>query len=191
MSSLSSSFPDEEKEQQLLKAQLRHERNLHLQLHDRFSLPFYIRIPFATSLSFLIGLSLGISHGSAVSGLRFRAENAHRLPTTPTGWYLYHKSKNYHRAFGGVKEGFKMGGKVAFWTAGFFAVEEMMDQYRGRKDFFNTVVASCTVAGGFSAWSMCIPVSLCLLLSPVSYLYCLVASFWSLYMCGRGYACEV
>jgi hypothetical protein len=73
--------------------------------HSRLSLPAPLRILIATSASFVLGASLGVSHGSKTAGLVFRAENAHRLPATPTGWYLYHKSKNYHMAMGGVKEG--------------------------------------------------------------------------------------
>jgi len=131
----------------------RDEQIRQLRIDSRFSLPFGMRLPVATSLSFLVGMGLGLSHGSQTAGLRFRAENAHRLPSTPTGWYLYHKSKNYHMAFGGVKEGMKMGAKVSFWTAGFFSIEEMFDRYRGTKDFINTVIASLTVAGGFSFWN--------------------------------------
>ncbi|CZR55526.1 uncharacterized protein PAC_05414 [Phialocephala subalpina] len=124
-----------------------------LKLNSRFSLPYPMRLTAATSLSFITGLALGIPHGSQTSGMRFRAENAHRLPTTPTGWYLYHKSKNYVMALGGVKEGLKMGAKVSFWTAGFFSIEEMFDRYRGTKDFVNTVIASLSIAGGFSLWN--------------------------------------
>ncbi|PMD20754.1 hypothetical protein NA56DRAFT_671056 [Hyaloscypha hepaticicola] len=124
-----------------------------LKENSRFSLPWGQRLPIVASLSFVAGMALGLSHGSQTRGLRFRAENAHRLPTTPTGWYLYHKSKNYNMALGGVKEGFKMGGKVSFWTAAFFSVEEIFDRYRGTKDFINTVIASLSVAGGFSLWN--------------------------------------
>ncbi|KAG9249273.1 hypothetical protein BJ878DRAFT_531300 [Calycina marina] len=131
----------------------RREHTAELRQNSRFSLPWHVRLPFATSMSFIVGMGLGMSHGSQAAGLRFRAENAHRLPTTPTGWYLYHKSKNYQRAFGGVIEGFRMGAKVSIWTAGFFSIEEMYDRYRGRKDFANTVLASLTVAGAFSAWN--------------------------------------
>jgi hypothetical protein len=144
---------DEEVEKKA-RAQWREEQIRQLRIDSRFSLPFGMRLPLATSLSFLVGMGLGVSHGSQVAGFRFRAENAHRLPSTPTGWYLYHKSKNYQMAFGGVKEGMKMGAKVSFWTAGFFSIEEIFDRYRGTKDFLNTVVASLTVAGGFSLWSM-------------------------------------
>jgi hypothetical protein len=125
-----------------------------LRTDSRMGLPFGMRLPLAISISFLVGMGLGVSHGSQVAGLRFRAENAHRLPSTPTGWYLYHKSKNYQMAFGGVKEGIKMGAKVSFWTASFFSIEETFDRYRGTKDFINTVIASLTVAGGFSLYSM-------------------------------------
>ena len=60
-------------------------------------------------------------------------------------------------AFGGVKEGLKMGTKVSFWTIGFFYIEDMFDRYRGTKDFINTVIASLSVAGAFSMWSMLLP----------------------------------
>lgn len=121
--------------------------------NSRIALPFPIRLLAASSTAFVTGMILGVLHGSETTALRYRAENAHRLPTTSTGWYLYHKSKNYQAAWGGVKEGAKMGGKIAFWTAGFFSVEECFDRWRGTKDFFNTVGASLAVAGAFSVWS--------------------------------------
>ncbi|KAI9821094.1 MAG: hypothetical protein M1827_003828 [Pycnora praestabilis] len=120
----------------------------------RLSTPFAIRLPLSVAISSLTGLTLGLSHGSQTAGLRFRAENAHRLPQTPTGWYLYHKSKNYQVMLGSVKEGFKMGGKVGFWVGAFFTMEEALDQARGdRKDFLSTVLAGLSVAGGFSLWN--------------------------------------
>ncbi len=120
---------------------------------NRLSIPFGLRFPAATGAALITGLSLGLSHGSKISGLRFRAENSHRLPTTTTGWYLYHKSKNYHMMLGGIKEGLKMGSKIAFWGGGFFVVEEAIDRLRGTKDFVSTVIAGLSVSGGFSAWS--------------------------------------
>jgi hypothetical protein len=120
---------------------------------NRLSIPFYIRLPAATAGAFATGLALGLSHGSKTAGLRFRAENSHRFPTTSAGWYLYHKSKNYHIMLGGIKEGMKMGSKIAFWAGSFFLVEEAVDQMRGTKDFLSTVVAGLSISGGFSAWS--------------------------------------
>ena len=121
----------------------------------RLSVPFFIRLPTATAGAFLTGMALGLSHGSKTAGLRFRAENSHRFPTTSAGWYLYHKSKNYHAMLGGIKEGTKMGYRISFWTGSFFLVEEAVDQLRGTKDFLSTVVAGLSISGGFSAWSMC------------------------------------
>ena len=120
---------------------------------NRLSIPFRLRFPAATAGAFVTGLSLGLSHGSKTAGLRFRAENSHRFPTTPTGWYLYHKSKNYHMMLGGIKEGMKMGTKVAFWGGSFFLIEEAVDYTRKTKDFLSTIVAGLSIAGGFSAWS--------------------------------------
>lgn len=143
---------EEEARKRLIEYQA--ERRAEIRTQSRFSIPFIFRLPTATSISFFLGMGLGISHGSQQTGLRFRAENAHRLPTTPTGWYLYHKSKNYHMAYGGVVEGLRMGTKVSIWTAGFFSIEDMFDRYRGTTDFVNTVIASLSVAGAFSLWSM-------------------------------------
>ena len=89
-----------------------------------------------------------------MAGMRFRAEHCHNFPTTPAGWYLYHKSKNYHVMLGGIREGVKMGAKIGFWAGAFFVVEEAVDRRRRTKDFLSTVVAGLAIAGGFSAWSM-------------------------------------
>ncbi len=123
-------------------------------IHEsRLSIPSIFRIPLASTLSFVVGMGLGTAHGSKMAGLQFRAEHAHKLPATPTGWFLYHKSKNYHVANGGIREGFKMGAKLSVVTTATFAIENMFDTYRGTKDFVNTVIACVTVAGGFSLWS--------------------------------------
>ncbi|KAI9861298.1 MAG: hypothetical protein M1824_002505 [Vezdaea acicularis] len=123
----------------------------------RLSLPPLLRLPLGATLSFFTGTLLGISHGSSTTALRFRAENAHRLPTTPTGWYLYHKSKNYAMMLGGVKEGFRMGLKVGWWGGVFFVAEEAVDQLRNRwgggKDAGSTLVAGLGVSGGFALWN--------------------------------------
>ena len=89
-----------------------------------------------------------------MAGLRFRAENAHRLPDTTTGWYLYHKSKNYQASHGGLKEGLKMGTKVGSLVAAYVIAEEALDAYREERDFLNSVIAGMGTAGLYSAWSM-------------------------------------
>ena len=120
---------------------------------NRLSMPFILRVTGATTCAFFTGMILGVALGSKEAALRFRAENAHRLPTTSTGWYLYHKSKNYHVMLGALKEGFKGGTKIGFWTGGIFVVEEAVDRLRGKKDFVSTCVAGLAITGGFSAWS--------------------------------------
>lgn len=120
----------------------------------RLSIPTALRIPAASIASSAVGMGLGLVQGSKMAGLRFRAEHAHKLPTTTTGWYMYHKSKNYNVALGGIREGFKMGAKVSVWTTALLLAEAWWDQYRGATDAFNTVVASVAAAGAFSLWRM-------------------------------------
>jgi hypothetical protein len=103
--------------------------------------------------SFSIGMALGAAHGGKTAQLRFRAEHAHKMPTTTTDWYFYHRSKNYHAAYGGLKEGFKMGSKLSFWAVSMIWLEHTVDRYRGKSDLLSTVIASLTVSGGFSLWS--------------------------------------
>ncbi|KAF4552554.1 Hypothetical protein D9617_9g023420 [Elsinoe fawcettii] len=99
--------------------------------HDRLSLQFPARLSLSLLCSTFAGFGLGSYYGGQAAGLRFRAENAHRLPTSEVGWFLYHKSKNYHAMLGGVKEGLKMGAKLGVWGGLFFWMEEGVDRMRG------------------------------------------------------------
>lgn len=45
----------------------REERLRQLKINSRFSLQFGQRLPLATTLSFLVGMGLGVSHGSTFS----------------------------------------------------------------------------------------------------------------------------
>jgi hypothetical protein len=139
----------------------------------RLSIPFALRLPALVAVGATTGSLLGLVHGANETGLRFRAENAHRLPVTQTGWYLYHKSKNYVAMLGGIKEGVRMAGKQACWVGVFVASEEGVDRARGAvsriwsgmreddhgevegasKDFVSTVFAGLGTAGLFSAWN--------------------------------------
>lgn len=134
----------------------------------RLSLLFESRMALGVGLAALSGLMLGLAHGSNEAGYRFRAENAHRLPQTQTGWYLYHKSKNYHRMLGGIKEGAYMAGRLGIWTVLFVGMEEAIDgarvglaRLRGgesavervSRDFLSTGLAGVGTAGAFSLWN--------------------------------------
>ncbi|KAL8701720.1 MAG: hypothetical protein Q9201_004752 [Fulgogasparrea decipioides] len=85
-----------------------------------------------------------------MTALRFRAENSHRFPTTSTGWYLYHKSKNYNVMYASMKEGAKLGLRLPGWALGFIFIEDAIDNRRGTKDFLSTVIAGLTLSGLFS-----------------------------------------
>lgn len=126
----------------------------HVRDTSRLNMDPLRRVMLAASTSMAVGGILGISHGTTVSGMKFRAEHAHKLPSTPTGWFMYHKSKNYTMARAGLKEGLKMGFKVSLVTTSMFVIEGLYDEYRQTKDLINTTLASVTVAGAFSLWSM-------------------------------------
>jgi hypothetical protein len=97
---------------------------------ERLSLPLQLRLPLSMLTGSVSGLVLGLAKGAQDAGFRFRAENAHRLPRTQTGWFLYHKSKNYNMMLGGVVEGVKQSLKFGLWTGLYFVLEEGVD--RGR-----------------------------------------------------------
>ncbi|KAJ9616341.1 hypothetical protein H2200_000059 [Cladophialophora chaetospira] len=131
--------------------------------NERLSIPLVLRAPTLMLASFACGFSLGASQGATKGAYRYRAENAHRLPTTQTGWFLYQKSKNYHAMLGGVKEGAKFGSVCTVWATLFMVTEEMVDLSRarlfargdddvatGQRDFGSTVIAGMTVAGIYS-----------------------------------------
>ena len=124
---------------------------------SRLSIPLELRATMVVMSSFIAGMALGATHGSTKAAFRYRAENAHRMPTTPQGWFLYQKSKNYHSALGGMKEGVKMGSIVTAWTTLFVLAEATVDEARSKafpgtrqRDVGSTVVAGLTVAGLYS-----------------------------------------
>lgn len=125
-------------------------------VNQRLSFTPWNRIAFATTMSYGTGFFLGLSQGGGMAALRFRAENAHRLPTNTGGWYLYHKAKNWYVMQQAIKEGFKMGFRIAPWAASFFVVEHAVDCTRDpqdtgtHKDFLATTIAGLSVAGAFS-----------------------------------------
>ena len=120
---------------------------------DRLLVPSSTRATYGVLGAALTGLFLGLSHGSTMAGMVFRAENAHRFPTSQQGWYLYHKTKNYHAMLGGLKDGLKMTPKLSFMAASFFVAEGVVDTARANKDFASTAIAGSVVAAGFSVLS--------------------------------------
>ncbi|KAL5447540.1 hypothetical protein PMIN06_007430 [Paraphaeosphaeria minitans] len=147
----------------------------------RLGMPFDRRLLLATFTSFSCGSMLGYMNTSRLAALRFRAENAHRLPISQPGWYLYHKSKNYYKLKHGITAGLRSGVYVAAWTSVFFLVEESIDVFRGTwragrtlkdmegiseldiekmdtgveksRDFLSSMVTGMVTGGLWSAWN--------------------------------------
>jgi len=131
--------------------------------NERLGMHLILRAPAVMLTSFGCGFILGASHGSTKGANRYRAENAHRLPTTQTGWFLYQKSKNYHAMFSGMREGTKLGSTCLGWATLFMITEEMVDLSRtrllarrgddvatGQRDAGSTIIAAMSVAGIYS-----------------------------------------
>ncbi|OAA69147.1 hypothetical protein ISF_03522 [Cordyceps fumosorosea ARSEF 2679] len=116
----------------------------------RLSMLAPTRLLLGSLASTMIGFMLGSFQGGQMAQLRFRAEHAHKMPDTTTGWYFYHKSKNYHAMQGGIREGFRMGAKTGFWSFAALSLETTVDRMRGCSDMLSTVVATVSVAGMFS-----------------------------------------
>lgn len=117
----------------------------------RLGLELPLRLPISVLAAFASGMGLGFSHGSVKAAFKFRAENAHRIPTSSTGWYQYHKSKNYTSMIGGLKDGAKLGGRLAAGAMAFCIFEETVDNARhGQRDFLSTVTAGLSFSGIYS-----------------------------------------
>jgi hypothetical protein len=143
-------------------------------------MPFDRRLLLTTFTSFVCGFTLGSASAGSMAALRFRAENAHRLPISQPGWYLYHKSKNYNKMRHGITEGIRKGALLAAWSSVFFIVEESLDVFRGTwragrtieemegvdelslkridrgvassRDFISSAMAGMVTGGVWSAW---------------------------------------
>ena len=121
----------------------------------RFGLKPDQRLPYIAMATFGTGMGIGAFHGSQTASYRFRAENAHRFPTTNKGWFLYHKDKSNLRLVTAVKEGLKMGTKLSAGALAFGFFEETVDKARNDRDFLSTVTAGLTFSGIFSLLGWC------------------------------------
>ena len=140
------------------------------------------RLPLTALTAFSVGLGVGANHGARKAAYQFRAENAHRFPTTSTGWFQYHKTKNYKAIVGGVFDGFKLGSRLGVGAMAFVLFEETVDcARRDRRDFISTVVAGLSFSGIYSLIGksalICTPVYInladaALLSSSSRYLHC-------------------
>ncbi|KAN0069503.1 hypothetical protein V8E54_012518 [Elaphomyces granulatus] len=117
----------------------------------RLGIEIQRRLPYTTFAAFTVGMAIGSSHGSKKAAFQFRAENAHRFPTTSVGWFQYHKTKNYKAIVGGVHDGMKLGMKLGTGALAFCLFEETVDYARNdRRDFISTVTAGLSFSGIYS-----------------------------------------
>ena len=117
----------------------------------RLGIEIQKRLPYTTFAAFTVGMAIGSSHGSKKAAFQFRAENAHRFPTTSVGWFQYHKTKNYKAIVGGVHDGMKLGMKLGTGALAFCLFEETVDYARNdRRDFLSTVTAGLSFSGIYS-----------------------------------------
>jgi hypothetical protein len=133
--------------------------------HERLSMPPNIRWPVMLITTTGYGFGLGATIGGRKAADRYRAMNAHRLPSTQAGWYLYHRSKSYHTTLGAVKEGVRFGGVLSIWASMFMLAEEGLDHARarifakkneevalGQRDALDTTLAALMTAGLYTRW---------------------------------------
>jgi len=99
--------------------------------------------------AFIVGTAIGLTRGSRLAGLRFRAENAHRPPKTLRGWYFYQKTKNYRMILGGLQEAGKHGSKLGLTAMGWVGAEEALRKIGW--DDVSELGAGLFTAGTFSA----------------------------------------
>ncbi|KAJ5174901.1 uncharacterized protein N7482_000778 [Penicillium canariense] len=143
--------PDSSSESSLLVKLIHWHKLFESDTPPRLGIEVDKRLPYAFISAFTTGMALGYYHGSNKAGLVFRAENAHRFPTTSTGWFQYHKTKNYISVVGGVKDGFKMGSKLGAGALAFCLFEETVDYARhDERDFLSTVTAGLSCSGIYS-----------------------------------------
>ncbi|KAJ3330749.1 hypothetical protein HDU93_010106 [Gonapodya sp. JEL0774] len=86
---------------------------------------------------FLFGSFLGGFLGARARRLQFLAENAHRLPRTPRGWFMYHRERNYQVAKRAGIVGVSYGAKVAVVCGVFAGVETAIDVARDNEDWIS------------------------------------------------------
>lgn len=117
---------------------------------QRFHLPWQVRVPLTTAVSFFCGLVYGMHNSHSKAGTRYLIENSHRLPTTKGGWYWYYKRKNWVCLQAAVKGGLKTGVKTGGFTFLVFGLEAVIDSLRGHVDCLNTVATSVIVGGAYT-----------------------------------------
>ncbi|KAG9284693.1 hypothetical protein G9A89_002924 [Geosiphon pyriformis] len=120
-------------------------------LLDRYGLSPKDRISATTIVGLFYGFLYGSYEGGKRTGFQYLAENAHKLPTTRSGWYFYHKRKNHKVILGGMKHGVRYSVKTGSLCFLFVGIEAGWDSVRGEADFANTLISGLSTALIFSS----------------------------------------
>lgn len=123
-----------------------------LNQEQRFHLHPIFRLTGIAVVSGLYGFTNGGSSAFKSAGLRFLAENSHRLPKNKSGWYFYHKRKNFVCLKEAVSKGLKSGVKYSWIGTSYFGLEAFFDYARGKIDFLNTVAATVVAGGAYAKY---------------------------------------
>lgn len=102
----------------------------------------------------MVGVIIGGQREWQRAALRFRAEHAHRMPTSQKDWFFFQRAKSNYAMAAAMATAPKLGLKLAAATVGLVVMEEAIDNVRGNKskDLFSSVGASLSAAGVFSLW---------------------------------------
>ena len=122
----------------------------------RLGMEIQKRLPYTTFSSMAFGMVIGSSYGGKNAAYQFRAENAHRFPTSTAGWLHYHRTKNYVAIVGAAKEGVRMGFKLGAGAFTFCLFEETVDYARhDQRDFLSSITAGLSFSGIYSLLGVC------------------------------------
>lgn len=123
-----------------------------LNQEQRFHLHPVFRLTGIAFVSGFYGVATGGKKAYQETGLRFLAENSHRLPKTKGNWYFYHKRKSYVCMKEAMNAAAKSGPKYSLIATSYFGLEAFFDYARGRIDFLNTVAATVIAGGSYAKY---------------------------------------
>jgi hypothetical protein len=99
---------------------------------------------------FYVGTLLGGFRASHHRAHQFLAENAHRLPITKGGWYMYHRHKNYAIIREFIGKGTSNGIRMASWAT-LFGLSEYLFIHFNNDHWLNGAGAGFLTGGIFAA----------------------------------------
>lgn len=110
------------------------------------------RLIYVPSMAGFWGFLLGGYQGGKLAGYQYMAERQHTPPKTVSGWYFYHKTKNYHVMLKATRSGVKTATKLAAICTGYEAIQFSSDVvlFDGATHPFSSVLSGFITSGIFS-----------------------------------------